>query len=152
MSDKEIWSYQLDWLNIIELLGLDSINQIPEFKKEKAIKKITKIYGAELLLTLKPAELDELVSNELRDLMKRELLLHSKRKEKFEKEARSKMAPFKKGNVIGINMSDLKDLDPNADPEEIFKYLSKKFLGNDEDEDDDDKKDRYDEDKTGYYI
>jgi len=152
MTDKEIWSYQLDWLNIIKLLGLDTINQIPEFKKEKAIKKITKLYGVELLLTLKPTELDELVSNELRDLMKRELLLNSRRKERLEKEVRNKMMTFKKGNVIGINMNDLKDLDPNADPEEIFKYLSKKFLGNDEEDDDDDKKDRYDEDKTGYYI
>jgi len=151
MSDKEIWSYQLDWLNIIKLLGLKSIIQIPEFKKDKAIKKVTKIYGTELLLTFKPTELDELVANELRDLMKRELLINSRKQEKLEKEARSKMMPFKKGGIIGINMNDLKDLDPNADPEEIFKFLSKKFLG-DDDEDDEDRNDRYDEDKSGYYI
>jgi hypothetical protein len=150
MSDSEIWSYQLDWLNIIKLLGLKSIDQIPEDKKQKAVKKVTKLYETELLLNLKPTELDELVADELRNLMKKELLYYQKRQEKIEKETRAKVLPFKKGGIIGINMSDL-DIDPNADPEEILKYLTKKFLKRDDDDKDDDRE-RIDEDKTGYYI
>ncbi|MFX0177757.1 MAG: hypothetical protein ACFE85_16205 [Candidatus Hodarchaeota archaeon] len=150
MSDNEVWSYQLDWLNIIKLLGLKSIEQIPEFKKQKAVKKVTRLYGSELLLTFKPTELDELVADELRELMRKELISYQRRQERIEKERRAKVMPFKKGGIIGINMSDL-DIDPNADPEEILKYLTKKFLKGDDDDKDDDK-DRIDEDKTGYYI
>ena len=62
------------------------------------------------------------------------------------------MLPFKKGKVIGINMRDLRDLDPNADMEEIMKYFSKKFLNNKEDEENNDDHDDIDEDKTGIYI
>ncbi|MFW9939302.1 MAG: hypothetical protein ACFFD5_16795 [Candidatus Thorarchaeota archaeon] len=150
MSDNEIWSYQLDWLNIIKLLGLKSIIQIPEDKKQKAIKKVTKLYGTELLLNFKPTELDELVANELRDLMKKELMNYQRKQERIEKETRAKVMPFKRGGIIGIDMRDL-DIDPNADPEEILRYLTKKFLkGEDDDKDDD--RDRIDEDRTGYYI
>ncbi|MHA1104203.1 MAG: hypothetical protein ACTSPN_00515 [Promethearchaeota archaeon] len=152
MSESDIWSFQLDWLNIISLLGFDSINQIPEPKKLKALKKITKLYGTEMLLTLKPSELDELVTDELKTLLKRELMDDARQKAKIEREIRNKMLPFKKGKVIGINMSDLRDLDPNADMEEIMKYFSKKFLNNKEDEENDDDHDDIDEDKTGIYI
>ncbi len=62
------------------------------------------------------------------------------------------MLPLKKGKVIGINMSDLRDLDPNADMEEIMKYFSKKFLKNEEDDEKDDDHEDIDEDKTGIYI
>ena len=138
MSESDIWSFQLDWLNIISLLGFHSIDQIPESKKLKALKKITKLYGTEMLLTLKPRELDELVTDELRGLLKRELMDDARQKQKIEREIRQKMLPLKNGKVIGINMRDLRDLDPNADMEEIMKYFSKKFLKNEEDDEKDD--------------
>ena len=152
MSESDIWSFQLDWLNIISLLGFHSINQIPESKKLKALKKITKLYETEMLLTLKPSELDELVTDELRILLKRELMDDARQKEKIKREIQQKMLPLKKGKVIGINMSDLRDLDPNADMEEIMKYFSKKFLNNEEDDEKDDDHEDIDEDKTGIYI
>jgi hypothetical protein len=152
MSEKKIWSYQLDWLNIISILGLESINQIPEYKKEKAIKRLTKTYGDEVLLTLKPSELDELVANELRDLMKKELTIHAKQQERMEKELKNRLGSLKKGGVIPINLNDLKDIDPDVDLEELIKYFSKKFMGKDDDKDHDDDLDPYDEDKSGYYI
>lgn len=151
MSENEIWTYQLDWLNILHLLGLKSINQIPEFKKQKAFRRLTKLYGTEVLLTLKPKELDELVADELRESMKKELMVKSKRENRMRKEYQSQMGILKKGRIIGINMSDLKDLDLDADPEEIFKFLSKKFLKKDDDDKDEDKN-NIDEDKTFYYI
>lgn len=152
MSEKQIWSYQLDWLNIISILGLESINQIPEFKKEKAIKRLSKTYGDEVLLALKPGELDELVANELSDLMKKELIIHAKQQERMEKELKNRLGSLKKGGVIPINLNDLKDIDPDVDLEELIKYFSKKFMGEDDDKDSDDDLDPYDEDKSGYYI
>ena len=152
MSESDIWSFQLDWLNIIKLLDLHSIHQIPETKKLKALKKITKLYGTELLLTLKPTELDELVTDELRILLKRELIEDARQKEKLEREIQQKILPLKKGKIVGINMSDLRDLDPNADMEEIMKYFSKKFLNNEDDDEKDDEPGDIDEDKTGIYI
>lgn len=151
MSEKFVWSAQLDWLNIIHILGLDSVNQIPESKKEKALRKLDKLYGTEVLLSLKPEELDELVAGELRELMRKELTAQAKREAQMEREMQNKLMDLKRGNVIGINMNDLKDLDPNASPEDIIKYLSKKFFKTDDDDEDDDK-DRYNEDRTGYYI
>ena len=151
MSEKFVWSSQLDWLNIINMLGLDTVEQIPELKKEKALRKLHKLYGTEVLLSLLPHELDELVAGELRNVMKKELTSQARKKAQEERAMQDKLMSFKKGNVIGINMNDLKDLDPNASPEDIFKYLSKKFLNNDDDDEDDDT-DRYDEDKSGYYI
>jgi hypothetical protein len=148
MSESDTWSFQLDWLNIIKLLGLKSIKQIPESKKEKALKKITKLYGPDLLLTLNPSELDELVANELRIFMKRVLLDNARQEEKLEREIRSKILP-QKGKIIGINLSDL---DPNADMNEIMKYFSKKFLNNRDNDEEDDDRDELDEDKTGIYI
>lgn len=151
MSEIEPWTYQLDWLNIINLLGLKSINQIPEYKKLKAIKKLTRLYSEEVLLNLKPEELDELVADQLRELMKKELALNARNQQKIEKELKAGMIPFKKGGIIPINLNDLKDFDPDMDPEEILKLLSKKFKNDDDDENDDDK-DKYDDDKTFYYI
>ena len=152
MSEKQIWPYQLDWLNIINLLGLESINQIPEYKKEKAIKRLSKTYGDEVLLTLKPKELDELVANELSDLMKKELTIHARQQEKMERELKNRLGSLKKGGIIPINLNDFKDLDPDIDLEELIKYFSKKFRGEDDDKDSDDEIDPYDEDKSGYYI
>ncbi|MFX0032977.1 MAG: hypothetical protein ACFE8E_11670 [Candidatus Hodarchaeota archaeon] len=151
MSEEEAWTHQLDWLNIINILGLKSIREIPVSKKEKALKKLTKLYGTDMLLNLTPEELDELVADQLRELMRKELALNAKRQEKIEKEIKARTIPFKKGGIIPINLNDLKDFDPDIDPEEILKFLSKKFLNDDDDENDDDQ-DKYDDDKSFYYI
>jgi len=151
MTNKEIWTIKLDWLNIVHLLGLDSINQISEIKKDKAIKKITKLYDTEELLNADNSELDRIVANELRDLMKKELSLKAKQEEKRERDIRSNFMPFgKNGGIINIDPRDFKDLDLNGDPQEILKKLAKKFFSPDSD-DDDDRDNKY-EDSTGYYI
>ena len=156
MPEKEfIWTVKLDWLNILSLLNLRSIHQIAEVKREKAIAKLTKSFGTETLLDIEPAQLDQLVANELRDLMKKELSLYEKRRERLEKGMRSKVVPFKQGGIIKIDPRDFKDIDPNADPEKIMDILTKKLMGGEDDEednDDKDDKDKYHEDKTGYYI
>ncbi len=147
MPQKEPWTYQLDWLNIISILGLDSIKQIPEFKKEKALKKISKQYGNNLLDAFTPNELDELVANELKDIMKKELIILEKRQEKLEKEIQNKAAPFKKG-IIGIDLSEMNDIDPD----DIIKFFNKAMRGGEDDDDKDDDTDKYDDDRNGYYI
>ncbi len=143
------WSVKLDWLNILSKLNLESISQIPEFKKDKAIKRITKFYGIEALLEFEPSYLDKLIVNELKELMKKELLLNTRRQEKIEKEMRDKIIPLKRGGIIKIDPRDLKDF--KGDPEDALKYFYKKFLGEDDDDKDDDN-DNYKEDNTGYYI
>ena len=57
------WTVKLDWFNIVLLLKLDNINQIPELKKGKAIRKITKTCGREKLMTFEPEHLDNLIVN-----------------------------------------------------------------------------------------
>ena len=143
------WTIKLDWLNILNLLKLERINQISEFKKERAIKRVTKIYGTKTLLDFEPERLDTLVANELKELMKKELALNAKEQERLKKEIRSRVIPFKKGGIIRIDPRDLKDF--NGDPEKMLKYFYKKFLG-DDDEDNDDERDKHKEDNTGYYI
>ena len=142
MTLKEAWTYQLDWLAIMRILGLEAISDIPEFKKEKAIKKMSKQYGDELLNSLTPHELDELMANELRDIMKKELIIIEKVKEKQERDLRNKIAPFNKAGVIGLDM----------DPEDFMKFFNKTMRRGDDDEDNDDDGDRNDDDKNGYYI
>jgi len=154
MSEKDsFWSMQLDWLNILRILKLDSINQIPEFKREKAIKKVTKTYDIDTLMDLDPFELDELVAEELKELMRKELNnIRARDKERLEQQ--SKFVPFKNGGIFKINPRDFKDLDidpENADPEEILKQIAKKLMKDDDDDSDDDNK-KYKEDNTGYYI
>jgi hypothetical protein len=144
-----IWTTKLDWLNIISTLRLESISQIPEFKRDKAIKRITKFYSTEALLEFEPNYLDKLVVNELKELMKKELILHAKKQERIEKQLRNKIIPFNKGGIIKIDPRDLKDF--KGDPEEMLKNLYKKLLGDDDDDNDDDK-DKYKEDNTQYYI
>ncbi|MBY9019264.1 MAG: hypothetical protein KGD66_10585, partial [Candidatus Lokiarchaeota archaeon] len=51
---------------------------------------ITKLYETEMLLTLKPSELDELVTDELRILLKRELMDDARQKEKIKREIQQK--------------------------------------------------------------
>jgi len=155
MTDKDIWTIQLDWLNITNLIGLDSIIDIPDDKKDKAIKRISKTYNTNTLLQLAPEELDKLVAHELRDLMRKELALQARKLERAEKQMRSKMIPFKHGEIIKMDPRDFEDLDPDADPEDILKYFYKKFMGkkdNGDNDDRDDDKDNYREDNTGYYI
>ena len=148
MPEKEAWAYQLDWLNIISILRLDSIEQIPETKRDRVIKRISKLYGAESLLSFKPSELDELVANDLRELMKKELIMHARRKEKIAKQMRAKMSPFKNPGVIGIDMNEIKDMNPD----ELMKFFSNKFMGKKNDDDQDDDNDKYSEDRHSYYI
>jgi len=143
------WTIKLDWLNILNLLKLERINQISEFKKERAIKRVTKIYGTKALLDFDPERLDVLVANELKELMKKELAQRARDQEKLEKDIQSRVIPFKKGGIIRIDPRDLKDF--NGDPEKMLKYFYKKFLG-DDDEDKDDDRDKHKEDNTGYYI
>ncbi|MFX0022120.1 MAG: hypothetical protein ACFE9S_07320 [Candidatus Hermodarchaeota archaeon] len=143
------WAVKLDWLNILSKLKLESITQIPKFKKEKALKRITKFYGQEALLEFEPDLLDDLVINELKELMKKELLLNERKQERMEKELRDKVIPLKRGSIIKIDPRDLKDF--KGDPEDMLKYFYKKFLGKDDDENDDEN-DNYKEDNTHYYI
>ena len=148
MPEKEAWAYQLDWLNIVSILRLDSIEQIPETKRDRVVKRISKLYGAESLLSFKPSELDELVANDLRELMKKELIMHARRKEKIAKQMRAKMSPFKNPGVIGIDMNEIKDMNPD----ELMKFFSNKLMGKKDDDDQDDDNDKYSEDRHSYYI
>jgi len=148
MPEKEAWAYQLDWLNIVSILRLDSIEQIPEIKRERVIKRISKLYGAESLLSFKPSELDELVANDLRELMKKELIMHARRKEKIAKQMKAKNSPLRNPGVIGIDMNEIKDMNPD----ELMKFFSNKFMGKKNDDDQDDDNDKYSEDKNSYYI
>lgn len=151
MSDNEfIWTIKLDWLNILNLLGLDSIKQIPSYKKEKAIKRVDKLYSTEKLMDFNPTEVDKLVASEIRELMKKELASKAKEQEKIKREMKN-IIPFKNGGIIRINPKDLKDLGFNGDPEDFIKKMLKKF-GGDDDDDKEDEQDNYREDNTGYYI
>ena len=155
MSEKDsFWSVKLDWLNILQILKLESINQIPEFKRKKAMRKVTKTYDIDTLMEMDPFELDELVADELKELMRKELSFNARKKQRLEKEMQSKFVPFKNGGIFKINPRDFKDLDidpENADPEEILKQIAKKLMKDDDDDSDDDQK-KYKEDNTGYYI
>ena len=147
------WKVMLDWSNIVIMLKLDNINQITELKKGKAIRRLTKIHGTEKLMALEPDHLENLVINELKDLMKKELLLHEKKQKELEREIRNKVIPLKRGGIIKLDPRDLKDFkgDPE-DAQKMLKYLYKKFLGDDKDDDKDDVKDKYKEDRNHYYI
>ena len=151
MTEKEAWALQLDWLNIVSILRLDTIDQIPEIKRDRIIKKVSKLYGEESLLSFKPSELDELVANELRDLMRKELIMHARQKEKLEKQMKARMSPFKNQGVMRIDMNEIKDI--MNDPDELRKFFSNMLMGKKNDDDDaDDDNDKYSEDKNSYYI
>lgn len=146
------WTTKLDWLNILSMLNLESIGQILEFKKDRAIKRLTKFYGIEALMEFEPSYLDKLVVNEFKDLMKKELLQNAREQERMKKKLRNNIVPMKRGGIIRIDPREFKDLkDLDGDPEKMLKYFYKKFLGKDDDDKDDDK-DKYREDNTGYYI
>ncbi len=146
------WTTKLDWLNILSMLNLESISQIPELKKDRAIKRLNKFYGIEVLMEFEPSYLDKLVVNEFKDLMKKELLQNAREQERMKKKLRNNIVPMKRGGIIRIDPREFKDLkDLDGDPEKMLKYFYKKFLGKDDDDKDDDK-DKYREDNTGYYI
>ena len=147
MPEKEAWVYQLDWSNILTILGLDKVEQIPEDKRIRVTKKLSKLYGSESMLSFKPQELDELVASELKNLMEKELRVHAKQKEKRQKQMKTRMPSLKQPGVIPIDMNDIKDL-----PDEIKKMFSKMFMQNEGDDDKDDDSDKYSEDKNSYYI
>ena len=148
MTGKEAWVLMLDWSSIISILQLNTFDQIPEIKRERVIKKISKLYGQETLLTFKPSELDELVANELRELMKKEIATHARERVKLERQMKAKMAPFKNQGVMRIDMNEIKDMDPD----ELMKFFSNKIMGKKDDDDQDDDNDKYGEDKNSYYI
>ncbi len=147
---KYVWTIKLDWLNILKMLGLSSIEQIPEYKRERAIKNLAKMFTPEELLGASPEELDELVAGELKDLMKKELREKERKESELREKFKKNMIPLKKGGIIRINPNDLKDLDVDGNPEDILKYLYKKIFGDKSDDHDED--DKVDEDRTGYYI
>jgi len=147
MPEKEAWVYQLDWSNIITILGLDKIEQIPEDKRIRVTKKLSKLYGSESMLSFNPQELDELVASELKNLMEKELRSHAKQKEKMEKQMKARMPSLKRPGVIPIDMNDIKNL-----PDEVKKMFAKMFMQNEGDDDSDDDSDKYSEDKNSYYI
>ncbi len=144
------WTIKLDWLNIVSMLKLNNINQIAEIKKRKAIRRLTKMYGLEKLMAFEPEYLEDLVVTELKDLMKKELSLNEKRQKDMERDLRNKVIPLKRGGIIKLDPRDLKDFKGN--PEDMLKYLYKKFLGDRKDDDKDDDKDKYKEDRNHYYI
>lgn len=146
-EEKLSWTVKLDWLNILSMLKLVSISKIPEFKREKAVRRVSKTYDIQTLMECEPETLDKFVVNELRDLMKKELLQNVKNQERIEKQMSDRFIPMKKGGIIRLDPRDLKDF--KGDPEEMLKFFYKKFLG--EGGDDDDKDDDR-EDNTGYYI
>ncbi|MCK4481258.1 MAG: hypothetical protein KAV01_12080 [Candidatus Lokiarchaeota archaeon] len=154
VEDNKIfpWTTKLDWLNILSMLNLESISQIPEFKKDRAIKRLNKFYGIEVLMEFEPSYLDKLVVNEFKDLMKKELLQNAREQERMKKKLHNNIVPMKRGGIIRIDPREFKDLkDLDGDPEKMLKYFYKKFLGKDDDDKEDDK-DKYREDNTGYYI
>ena len=157
--EKLRWTIKLDWSRIINLIGLDSITEIPEDKRLKALEEITDKFGTEELLHFDPPEdLDELVSEELKSDMKKQLNEKRKQKEKIKKKFKGRMIPMKNGGIFKFNLNDLKDLkdlDLNQDPKDLLRNLYKKIMTDadeEDDTDDDDDDSRVREDRTGYYI
>ena len=148
-NDKELrWTVILDWLNIVSMLNLSKVNQISEIKKLKALRRITKTYGSEKLITFEPDYLEEIVVKELRELMKKELLLMAKKEKERIENLKNRVMPFKGGGVFKLDPKDLKEF--NGDPEKLLKHLYKKFRQGEEDKDDDKKE--YKEDNDFYFI
>ncbi|MFW9773311.1 MAG: hypothetical protein ACFFEO_14235 [Candidatus Thorarchaeota archaeon] len=144
MAENEkdfLWTIKLDWFNILSKLNLDNIDQIPEFKRSKVIRRLTRIYGTDNLMKFEPEYLEILVVNELKEILKKELALNARKQREMEQKVREKMIPFKNGRIINI--------DPRELPEEVRKYF-KRFLGDDDEEDSDE--DPYKEDRKSYYI
>ncbi|MFX1324230.1 MAG: hypothetical protein ACFE8N_04690 [Promethearchaeota archaeon] len=141
-NDRDfLWTIKLDWFNILSKLNLDNIDHIPEDKKSKAIRRLTRIYGEDNLMDFEPEYLENLVVNELKDILKNKLMANARKQREMEQKIREKMIPFKNGRIINI--------DPRELPEEVRKYFQR-FLGDDDEEDSDE--DKYKEDRKSYYI
>lgn len=133
---KFLWTIKLDWLNILNKLGLSSIHQIKELTQTIALENLTEKFGSEQLLTFECKELEALVSDELDVLLKKERST-SKKSSKKSKKPRDPSDLFP-SNVIKIRGS-------SKLAKELMRAMEE--MQDPEDEDDDIR-----EDNTGYYI
>ncbi len=147
MQNNKNWTFKIDWLKIVQMLSLDSIEQIPEYKKQKAILKLEKEFGSENLTEMDPDYLEELIGVELRKLMQKELIDIKKKEKELRK--KSRIIPLKQGGIIKIDASDFKDLkNMEGDIQDMLKGFLDKYFN----QEDDDPDPGEDEDSTGYYI
>ncbi len=146
IDKKHAWTGKLDWLNILNLMDFESISQISDFERNKAIQTVTDLYGSEFLLEVEPEELDSLVVHELKLLLKDKINLRSKQQKKAELEQKKmlKMSNPKKIKTYFYGIGD-----PEMIPKEIYKYM-KKMRDDEDDEDDDSANDN--EDNTSYHL
>ncbi len=147
MIDKKYaWTGKLDWLNILNLMNFDSISQVSDMERYKAIQTVTDLYGPEFLIEVEPEELDSLVVHELKIILKDKINLRSKQLKKAEIEQKKmlKMSNPKKVKTYFYGMGD-----PEMIPKEIYKYMKK--MREDEDDDDDDSTSDS-EDNASYYL
>lgn len=135
-TKKFIWTIKLDWLNIVNKLGLSSIHQIKELTQTIALENLNEKYGSEQLLTFECQELEDLVFKELEILLKKQRS-SSKKSGKKTKKPRSPSDMFP-SNVIKIRGSS-----------KLAKELMRAM---EEMQDHDDEDDDVREDNTGYYI
>ena len=147
MQNNKKWTFKIDWLNIIQKLSLNSVEQIPEYKKEKAITKLEKDFGSEYLAEMEPEYIEELIGVELQKLMQKELMEMKKKQRELRK--KSRIIPMKQGGIIKIDASDLKNMkNLDQDVQDMLKgFLDKYFNPKDDEEEVGE-----DEDSTGYYI
>jgi len=85
MQNNKNWTFKIDWLKIVQMLSLNSIEQIPEYKKQKAFSKLEKEFGSENLAEMDPEYLEELIGVELRKLMQKELSIFNYLLEKYQR-------------------------------------------------------------------
>ena len=149
MQNNKKWTFKIDWLNVVQMLSLDSVEQIPEYKKEKAFSKLEKDFDSEYLADMEPEYLEELIGVELRKLMQKELMDIKKKQRELRKKSRSRIIPMKRGGIIKIDASDLKNM---KNLEEDVQDMLKGFLDNYFNPKDDEEEAGEDEDSTGYYI
>ena len=149
MQNNKKWTYKIDWFKIIQMLTLNSIEQIPEYKKQKAFLKLEKDFGSENLADMEPEYIEELVGVELRKLMQKELIDMKKKQKELRK--KSRIIPLKHGGIIKIDASDFKDLkNMEGDIQDMLKGFLDKYFN--QEDDDSDLGDDDDSDSTGYYI
>ncbi|MCK4281920.1 MAG: hypothetical protein KAX10_07385 [Candidatus Lokiarchaeota archaeon] len=149
MQNNKNWTFKIDWLKIVQMLSLNSIEQIPEYKKQKAFSKLEKEFGSENLAEMDPEYLEELIGVELRKLMQKELFDIKKKEKELRK--KSRIIPLKHGGIIKIDASDFKDLkNMEGDIQDMLKGFLDKYFNQEDDESDPGEDSG--EDSTGYYI
>jgi len=149
MQNNKKWTFKIDWLKIVQMLSLSSIEQIPEYKKQKAFLKLEKEFGSENLAEMDPEYLEELIGVELRKLMQKELIDIKKKEKELKK--KSRIIPLKHGGIIKIDASDFKDLkNMEGDIQDMLKGFLDKYFNQEDDESDPGEDSG--EDSTGYYI